>query len=68
MDVVGDTLAETACPGQELFACVILRQEVLDRNTELTSHHQPEEFWKGQKEMPRVLGPPRICLASLRLG
>ena len=27
-----------------------LKQEVLVRNAELTSYHQPEEFEKGQKE------------------
>ena len=25
------------------------------KNTELISHHQPEEFVKGRKETPRVL-------------
>ena len=25
------------------------------RNSELTNHHQPEEFEKGQREMPHVL-------------
>ena len=35
---------------------------------ELTSHHQLEEFRKGQKEMPRVLPPPRILLADIHLG
>ena len=34
---------------------VILQQEVLVRNMELTSHHQLEEFGKGQKETPHVL-------------
>ena len=29
-------------------------QEVLVRNTELISHHQLEEFGKGQKETPHV--------------
>ena len=28
----------------------------LVRNRELISLHQPEEFWKGQKETPPVLG------------
>ena len=35
---------------------------------ELTSHHQPEEFRKHQKAMPRVLPPPRILLAGIHLG
>ena len=30
------------------------RQEVLVRNMELTSHHQLEEFEKGQKETPHA--------------
>ena len=34
---------------------VILQQEVLVRNMELTSHRQLEEFGKGQKETPHVL-------------
>ena len=38
------------------------------RNRELISHHQPEEFWKGQKETPRVHPLPRIPLASIHLG
>ena len=32
------------------FAWVILLQEILVKNTELTSHHQPEEFRKGLQE------------------
>ena len=35
---------------------------------ELISHHQPEEFGKGQKETPRVCPLPRIPLASILLG
>ena len=46
---------------------VILWQEVLVRNTELTSHHQQEEFRKGQKETSCVLPPPRILLAGTHL-
>ena len=38
------------------------------RNTELISHHQPEELGKGQKETPHVRPLPRIPLASIRLG
>ena len=34
-----------------------LSQQVLIRNTELTSHHQLEELGKGQKEIPHVLSP-----------
>ena len=44
-----------------------LKQEVLVRNSELTSYHQPEEFRKGQKErgdtspyvLPTSQNPPR---------
>ena len=43
---------------------VLLWQEVPVRNTELTRHHQPEEFEKGQKEMPRVLPPSRILVGD----
>ena len=35
---------------KKTFAGVILQEEVLVRNKELTSYHQPE-FWRGQKEM-----------------
>ena len=35
---------------------------------ELISHHQPEEFGKGQKETPRVHQLPRIPLDSIHLG
>ena len=40
------------------------------RNTELISHHQLEEFKKGQKVMPRVQNqpPPRILRAGIHLG
>ena len=38
------------------------------RNTELISHHQPEEFRKSQKETPHVLPPPRILLAGIHVG
>ena len=34
----------------------------------LVSHHQPEEFRKGQKETPCIWPPPRILLASIHLG
>ena len=37
-------------------------------NMELISHHQPEEFRKGQKETPRVRPPPRILLSGVHLG
>ena len=47
---------------------VILGQEVLVRNTELTCHHQPEEFRKGQKETPHVLPPPRVLLSGIHFG
>ena len=42
--------------------------EVLVRNTQLISHHQPEEFGKGQKETPYVWPPPRIFLSGIYLG
>ena len=51
--VTVSTLMETAHAGQapkQLFAWVVLQQEVLVRNRELISLHQPEEFGKGQKE------------------
>ena len=35
---------------------------------ELRSHHQPEEFRKGQKEMSCILPPPSILLTSFHLG
>lgn len=35
---------------------------------ELLSHHQLEEFRKGQKETPRVLPPPESLLAGIHLG
>ena len=34
----------------------------------LTSHHQSEEFRKGQKETPCVQLPPSILLAGIHLG
>ena len=40
---------------EKTLAGVILQQEVLVRNKELTSYHQPG-FWRGQKEM-RDSGP-----------
>ena len=46
---------------------VNLWQKVPVRSTELTSHNQPEEFEKGQKEMTRVLPPSRI-LVGIHLG
>ena len=44
------------------------QKEVSVRNMELTSHHQLEEFRKGQKEMPHVLPASRILLADIHLG
>ena len=35
---------------------------------ELISHHQPEEFRKGQMETPHVQSPPRILLSGIHLG
>ena len=69
--VRGSTLTETTLPGQafwQLSVWVVLQQEVLVRNTQLISHHQPEEFGKSQKETPCVCPPPRIPLASIHLG
>ena len=43
-------------------------QEIMIRNTELISHHQPEEFGKGLKETLRVRPLPRIPLANIHLG
>ena len=49
-------------------AQAVLQQEVLVKNTELTSHHQPEELRKGQKERgddsPYVL-PESSALESI---
>ena len=42
--------------------------EVLVRNMELMSHHQMDEFRKGQKETPHVRPPPRILLSGIYLG
>ena len=58
--VRGSTLIETCHPGQA--------PEVLVRNTELISLHQPDEFGKGQKETPPVRPPPRILLSGIHLG
>ena len=58
MLLLGETLRETAHPGQapqQPFAWVVLWQVVLVKKMKLTSHHQPEEFGKGQKETPLVL-------------
>ena len=41
---------------------------VLVRNTELISHHQPEEFRKGQKETPHVQPLPGILLSGIHVG
>ena len=38
------------------------------RKRKLISHQQPEESRKGQKEVPRVLPPPRILLLGIHLG
>ena len=42
--------------------------EVLVSNTELISHHQPEEFMKSQKEASHVCTPLRILLSGIHLG
>ena len=46
--VRGSTLTEAAHPVQAP------QQEALVKNMKLISHHQPEEFRKGQKETPHV--------------
>ena len=56
-------------PGTIVTICMsCFRQEVLVRNTELRSHHQLEEFRKGQKETSQVRLPPRILLSGIHLG
>ena len=54
--MLGETLIETT----PLWPCTItcmgyFMTEGLVRNSELTNHHQPKEFEKGQREMPHVL-------------
>ena len=68
MIVRGSTLIETAHPGQAPFAWVVLREEVLVRNTKLISLHELEDFRKGQNETPHVQPPPRILLSGIHLG
>ena len=70
--VLGEVLTETAHPSQasqQPFACIIWWGEVLVRNTELASHHQLEEFGKGQKDTPVHMSyqPPRILLPGTHL-
>ena len=51
-----NTLTKTTHSGQApVTTCSILWHEVLVRNTELTSHHQPEDSGKGWKETPCFL-------------
>ena len=38
------------------------------KQQKLISHHQPEEFGKGQKETPHVRPPPRILLSGNHLA
>ena len=65
--MLGEALTGTATRDRQHsnHLCVILRQEVLVRNMELTSHHQREreEHAKGQQETSHVLptsqNPPR---------
>ena len=56
-------------PGTIVTICMnyFMTKGGLVRNMELTSHHQLEEFRKGQKEMPHVLPASRI-LADIHLG
>ena len=63
--VRGSTLSETTHLGQ---AWVAFQQEVLVRNMELICHHQPEEFWKGQKVTPCIQPSPRILLVACILA
>ena len=47
-----EPLTQTTCPSQtwqELYAWVILQQEVLVKHPELTGYHQSEKFGEGQK-------------------
>ena len=67
----GGTRTATTHPGQlpqSPFVWVILRRQVLVRNTELTSHQQLEKFRKSQKEMTQALLPLRILLAGTCLS
>ena len=51
--LLGKTVTETSHPGQAPpwpSAWVILQQEVLVRNTALTSRYQPEESGRGKRE------------------
>ena len=56
---------------EKALAGVILQQEVLVRNKELTSYHQPG-FWRGQKRwetaVQRSYQLPRILLTGIHLG
>ena len=67
--VRGSTLTEpTHRPCTVVSICTrFLRQEILVRNVELTSHYQWKELGKGHKETPRILPPFRI-LAGILLG
>ena len=64
--LLGETLTETYPPRLGTIVTICMSHLItggLVRNMELTSHHQPEEFGKGQKETPHVLptsqNPPR---------
>ena len=54
------------CHSNHLYG--LFYDRVLVRNSELISHHQLEEFRKGQKEIPRFRPPPRILLTGIHLG
>ena len=45
---------------QQPPAWVIVQQEVLVKNTELTSYHQPEEFGKGPKRKHQSICPTNL--------
>ena len=59
---------EATAEFSSFFAWLILQQEVIVRNKELTSHHQQEEFGKDQKEILCVLLPPRILFTDIHFS
>ena len=70
-ELLGETLTETACPGQAKTVTVCMSYFTTGdpgkEHQELTSHHWPEEYRKGQKErgdasphvLPTSQNPPR---------
>ena len=66
--VRGSTLIVTL-PGTIVTICLsYFTTRVPGKEHKLISHHQPEEFRKGQKKKPHVLPPPRILLTCIHLG